>query len=341
MKIALLTSGGDAPGLNAVIRAIVFKANSYGHDVIGFRHGWNGLINNDCTELKKDHVEEIHLLGGTILGTARVNPLSSEELKQRCIDSFRNSGADVLVVIGGDDTLGVANEFNKMNIPVIGVPKTIDNDLNCTDYTFGFDTAINIATECLDRLRTTAKSHDRVMIVEMMGREAGWITLKAGLAGGANFILIPEVPFDVNEICDMIRKRRENGKPFSIIAVAEGSKPHDYDIICDSHEKDGFGHVRLGGIGKFLAHEIEKRTGFDTRVTVLGHLQRGGSPSAFDRVLATTFGVRAIDLIESRDFGKMVALHGTKVVGVPLQEVVAQQKLVSFEDYEIAKSFFG
>ncbi|MBW2994771.1 6-phosphofructokinase [Candidatus Woesearchaeota archaeon] len=341
MKIAILTSGGDAPGLNAVIRAVVFKAMSYGHNVIGFRYGWDGLINQNYIEMNRDDVDEIHLLGGTILGTSRINPLSSEEIKNKCIDNFRQTGADVLVVIGGDDTLGVANELNKIGIPVIGIPKTIDNDLNCTDYTFGFDTAINIATECLDRLRTTAKSHNRVMVVEMMGREAGWITLKAGLAGGANFILIPEVPFDIDEICDMLKKRKENGKPFSIIAVAEGAKPHDYDLIVENHDRDGFGHVRMGGIGKFLSHEIEKRTGFETRVTVLGHLQRGGSPSAFDRVLATTFGVRAIDLVESKDFGKMVALHGTKVVSVPLQEVVAQQKTVSFDEYNIAKSFFG
>jgi len=341
MKIAILTSGGDAPGLNAVIRAIVFKAISYGHQVIGFKYGWDGLINMNYTEIRKEDVDEIHSLGGTIIGTSRTNPLSSEELKQKCIDNFHQSGAEVLVTIGGDDTLNVAYEFYKMGIPVVGIPKTIDNDLSCTDYTFGFDTAINIATECIDRLRTTAKSHNRVMIVEMMGREAGWITLKSGLAGGANFILIPEVPFDINEICDMLQKRRENGKPFSIVAVAEGAKPHDYDVIVESHERDGFGHIKLGGIGKFLAHEIQKRTGFETRVTVLGHLQRGGSPSAFDRVLATAFGVRAMDLIESRDFGKMVALQGTKIVSVSLLDVVAQLKTVSFDDYELAKSFFG
>ena len=341
MKISILTAGGDAPGLNAVVRAVVFKAISYGHQVIGFKYGWSGLINMNYAELRREDVDEIHLLGGTILGTSRVNPLTSEELKQKCLNNFHKLGSDALIVIGGDDTLNVANEFYKMGIPVIGVPKTIDNDLSCTDYTFGFDTAVNIATECLDRLRTTAKSHDRIMIVEMMGREAGWITLKAGIAGGANFILIPEVPFDIDEVCDMLRKRKEEGKPFSIIAVAEGAKPHDYDVIVESHERDGFGHVKLGGIGKFLAHEIEKRSGFETRVSVLGHLQRGGSPSAFDRVLATIFGVRAIDLVESKDFGKMVALKGTKIVAVPLQEVVAQQKTVNFDDYELAKSFFG
>jgi 6-phosphofructokinase 1 len=341
MKIAVLTSGGDAPGLNAVIRAIVFKSQSYGHKVLGFRNGWDGLINMNFTELTKDHVDDIHHLGGTILGTSRVNPLSSEELKQKCIANFRQSGCEALVVIGGDDTLSVANELNKIGVPVVGVPKTIDNDLCCTDYTFGFDTAVNIATEALDRLWTTTKSHNRVMIVEMMGREAGWITLKAGMAGGANFVLIPEVPFDIDEICDMLRKRKENNRPFSVIAVAEGAKPHNYDEIVESHERDGFGHIRLGGIGKFLEHEIEKRTGFETRVVVLGHLQRGGSPSAFDRVLATAFGVCAIDLVETRCFGKMVALQGTNIVSVPLNEAVAQPKLVNFDEYEIAKSFFG
>ncbi|MBW3016990.1 ATP-dependent 6-phosphofructokinase, partial [Candidatus Woesearchaeota archaeon] len=260
---------------------------------------------------------------------------------QKCIDNFHSNNIDALIAIGGDDTIGAANEFYKRGLPIIGVPKTIDNDLNCTDYTFGFDTAINIATECLDRLRTTTKSHDRVMVVEMMGREAGWITLKAGMAGGANFILIPEVPFDIDEICDMIRKRHEKGKDFSLIAVAEGSKPHNYHEMVEDHKKDGFGHVHLGGIGKLLEHEIEKRTGFETRTTVLGHLQRGGSPTAFDRVLATIFGVRAVDLVQCKDFGKMVALQGNTIVSVPMEDAVSQLKLVTFEDYELAKSFFG
>jgi phosphofructokinase-like protein len=341
MKIAVLTSGGDAPGLNAVIRAVVIRASSSGHSVIGFKNGWEGLANFNFTTVKKEDVEDIYSLGGTILGTARLNPLSNEELKQKCIDNFKKSGADALIAIGGDDTLGVAYELYKSGLPVIGVPKTIDNDLSCTDYTFGFDTAVNIATDCMDRLRTTAKSHNRVMVVEMMGREAGWITLKAGIAGGANFILIPEVPFDINEICDMIKKRKEDGKPFSIIAVSEGAKPHNYDEIAESHAKDGFGHIKLGGIGNFLAHELEKRTGFESRVMVLGHLQRGGAPSAFDRVLATSFGMRAMDLFESRDFGKMVALQGTAVISVALKDVVSQLKLVKNEDYNAAKAFFG
>jgi 6-phosphofructokinase 1 len=341
MKIAVLTSGGDAPGLNAVIRAIVFKANQYGHQVLGFRYGWDGLINMNCFELTKEHVDEIHFMGGTILGSSRVNPLSSEELTQKCIENLRQSGSDVLIAIGGDDTLGVANELKKRGVHIVGVPKTIDNDLSCTDYSFGFDTAVNIATECIDRLRTTAKSHNRVMIVEIMGRNAGWITLKAGIAGGAHFILIPEIPFDIDEICDMLRKRNAQGKQFSIITVAEGARPCNYEQISQGDDKDGFGHIRLGGIGKYLETEISKRTGFDTRTTVLGHLQRGGSPTAFDRVLATVFGVRAIDLIETRDFGKMVALQGTKIVAVPLEEVMAQAKKVSEEEYELAKGFFG
>jgi 6-phosphofructokinase 1 len=341
MRIGVLTSGGDAPGLNSVIRAVVVKAASYSHKVIGFKNGWKGLINNDFFELDRDFVEEIQYVGGTVLGSSRENPLLSEETVQKCFDTFKINQLDALVAIGGDDTIGVADAFFKRGMPIVGVPKTIDNDLSCTDYTFGFDTAINIATESLDRLRTTAKSHSRVMVVEMMGREAGWITLKAGIAGGANFILIPEVPFDIDEICDMIRQRAKRERYFSLIAVAEGAKPHDYDEIVESHERDGFGHIRLGGIGKFLAHEIEKRTGIETRVTVLGYLQRGGTPTAFDRSLATIFGVRAVDMIECRDFGKMVALQGTKIVPVPLESAVSQPKLVGFDDYQLAKSFFG
>ncbi len=341
MKLGILTSGGDAPGLNSVIRAAVIKAESYVHTVIGFKNGWKGLMNNDFIPLGRDDVEEIQYVGGTIIGSSRENPLLAEENVAKCFATFRANNLDALIVIGGDDTIGVANVLFKRGMPIVGIPKTIDNDLNCTDYTFGFDTAINIATDCLDRLRTTAKSHSRVMVIEMMGREAGWITLKAGIAGGANFILIPEVPFDIDEICDMIQKRAKRGKYFSLIAVAEGAKPHDYDEIVETHEKDGFGHIRLGGIGKFLAHEIEKRTGVESRVMVLGYLQRGGPPTAFDRSLATIFGVRALDLVECRDFGKMVALQGTKIVSVPLENAVAEPKLVGFDDYQLAKSFFG
>jgi len=344
MRVGILTGGGDAPGLNAVIRAAVRKGiDRYGYEMIGIRRGWAGLLEGDTEPLNLDSVSGILPRGGTILGTSRTNPYKVENGVEKVKDKAKSLGLDALIAIGGEDTLGVANKLVKDGIKhIVGVPKTIDNDISATDFTFGFDTAVNIVTEAIDRLHTTAESHDRALVVEVMGRHAGWIATYGGMAGGADVILIPEEPFDINEVCKLIQNRHKRGKNFSIVVVAEGALPKDaQEFVTKEQTLDAFGHVKLGGIGDVLSKEIEKRTGFETRAVVLGHIQRGGSPTAFDRVLGTRFGIAAIDLVHDKDFGKMVALHGNKIVGVPLEKAVAKLKTVDTELYDIAKVFFG
>lgn len=340
MRIGVLTGGGDCPGLNPVILAIYRKASLHNCEVIGILRGWAGLIENEAVKLTRSMVSGILPKGGTILRTSRTNPYKKKEDVEKVINNYKQMGLDALIAIGGEDTLGVAWKLYKDGLNIVGVPKTIDNDLSGTDCTFGFDSAVNICVEAIDRLHTTAESHDRVMVVELMGRHAGWIALQSGLAGGADVILIPEVPIDIDEVCKVIKKRHDEGKDFSIIAVAEGAQLGDQSII-QSAEKDEFGHVRLGGIGQVLAKEIEKRTGYETRVTVLGHVQRGGSPTAFDRFLGLRFGVKAVELVLAKDFGKMVSLRGTEVISVSLEEAVAKLRTVPKEMYEFAKIFFG
>ncbi|KUO41118.1 MAG: hypothetical protein AVW06_04730 [Hadesarchaea archaeon DG-33-1] len=342
MKVAILTGGGDAPGTNAVIRAVVRKGiDRYGFEIVGIRDGWRGLMDGEVVPLSLNSISGIIQRGGTILGTTRTNPFKREGDVQKILDNVKKLGIDALVVIGGDDTLGVAQKLYEMGLPCVGVPKTIDNDLASTDYTFGFNTAVSIATEALDRLHTTAESHHRVMVVEVMGRHAGWIALEAGLAGGAEYILIPEKPFDIEEVCECIRKRQARGKKFSIIVAAEGAKPAGGERVVHSSEVDEFDHVRLGGVGYLLGKEIEKRMGIETRVVTLGHLQRGGSPTAFDRILATRFGIAAIDLVKDGKFGQMVALRGNGVVSVPLKDATGKLKTADPRLYEIASVFFG
>ena len=342
LKIGILTGGGDCPGLNSVIRAVVRKALLEGFQIIGIKNGWKGLIENDTMLLDINAVSGILPKGGTILGTSRTNPYKKEGDLQKVKDNFKNIGLDALVAIGGEDTLGVASRLVKDGCPnIVGVPKTIDNDLSATDYTFGFDTALNVAMECIDRLHTTAESHHRVMVAEVMGRHAGWIAIEAGIAGGADVILIPELPIDLDEVCNIIQKRHSRGKTFSIVVVAEGAQFRDGTIFTQEQKLDSFGHVRLGGVGENLGEQIEKRTGFETRVSVLGHIQRGGSPTAFDRVLGTRFGVKAVELIKNKKFGKMVALAGTKIIEVSLEEAVKALKTVDLELYNVAKVFFG
>jgi phosphofructokinase-like protein len=343
-KIGILTGGGDCPGLNPVIRAVVRKALLEGYEVIGIKNGWKGLIEANTAKLDLQSVSGILPRGGTILGTSRTNPYKKPEDLSKALANYQALGLYALIVVGGEDTLGVANKLIKEGLNIVGVPKTIDNDLNGTDYTFGFDTAINIATECIDRLHTTAESHHRIMVVEVMGRHAGWIATEAGIAGGADMILIPEIPIDVEDVCQVVKKRHQRGKTFSIIVVAEGAEfksgEEALEVTQDA-KLDAFGHVRLGGIGEMLAQEIEKRTGYETRVTVFGHIQRGGSPTAFDRILGTRFGVKAVDLIKQKKFGQMVSLTGNKIISVSLSEAVKELKTVDMELYEIAKVFFG
>jgi len=342
MKIGILTGGGDCPGENAVIRAVVKKSDKYGYSVIGIKRGWLGLINGEVEPLTNFSVSGILPRGGTILGTSRTNPFKKEEDLQKVMVNIKKFGFDALIAIGGEDTLGVAKRLFDKGINVVGVPKTIDNDLSATDYTFGFDTAVSIATEAIDRLHTTAESHDRVMVIEVMGRHAGWIATIAGIAGGADCILIPEKPFDIKEVCGLVNQRHERGRRFSIIVVAEGAMPvKGTKLVTQDESVDAFGHIKLGGVGNIIGKEIEKRTGFETRVTILGHIQRGGTPSAFDRVLATRYGVAAVDLIKNKEFGKMVALRGNKIVSANLEEAVAKLKTVDLDLYNIAEIFFG
>ncbi|MBI5328514.1 MAG: 6-phosphofructokinase [Deltaproteobacteria bacterium] len=342
MKIGILTGGGDCPGLNAVIRAVVRKAAHYEYDVLGIKDGWMGLIETNVIPLDIRSVSGILSRGGTILGTSRTNPFKSPDTAEKVVNNIKKLGLDVVIGVGGDDTLGVAVKLLKQGIKAIGIPKTIDNDLYGTDFTFGFDTAVSIVTEALDRLHTTTEAHHRAMVVEVMGRHAGWIATYGGLAGGADMILIPEMPFEVEDVCKMVTKRAKEGRGFSIIVVAEGAVSKEIDrYITKDVKKDAFGHVMLGGIGEFLAKEIEKNTGVETRHVVLGHLQRGGSPTAYDRILASRYGVMAVDLINQGKFGRMVALQGNKIIDIPLAEGVKQTKTVDMEIYKVAEVFFG
>jgi ATP-dependent phosphofructokinase / diphosphate-dependent phosphofructokinase len=345
-RVGILTGGGDCPGLNAVIRAVARRCFDRSYEVVGVSDGWRGLVENDLSALTSREVTGILPRGGTILGTSRTNPYKVDGGVDSVLQHFAEAGLDALVAIGGEDTLGVAARlFGEEDFPVVGVPKTIDNDLSATDYTFGFDTAVSIATEAIDRLHTTAESHNRVMVVEVMGRHTGWIAVMSGIAGGADVILIPEQPISVEAACVELRKRHERGKDFSIVVVSEG-----YKLTFDSGEErevtqeatlDQFGHVRLGGVGEQLAREIEERTGFETRVTVLGHVQRGGSPTPRDRVLATRYGLKAADLVHEGKFGRMAALHGDSIVDVSLEEATRELKTVPEDWYEVARAFFG
>jgi ATP-dependent phosphofructokinase / diphosphate-dependent phosphofructokinase len=342
MRVGVLTGGGDCPGLNAVIRAVVRKGTTqHGLEFVGFADGWRGPLENIIVPLGVQEVRGILPRGGTILKSSRTNPFKLDRGVERIKDNLGAHGVDALVAIGGEDTLGVATRLFDLGVNVVGVPKTIDNDLSGTDFTFGFDTAVNIAMEAIDRLHTTAESHHRVLVVEVMGRHAGWIALHSGLAGGANVILIPERPFNIATVCEYVEQRfRSHYSP--IIVVAEGAVPAaGGDMTLQSEELDAFGHVRLGGIGDRLAKEIEKRTGKEARAVVLGHVQRGGTPTAFDRWLATRFGLHAINAVADGDYGKMVALRGTDIVRVPLREGTGALKLVTPEEYAEAEVFFG
>src|SRR5215471_11040672 len=341
MRVGLLTGGGDCPGLNAVIRAAGRRVMTRGGDVVGVREGWKGLVDGLFESLGPREISGLLPRGGTIIGTTRTNPFKLEGGVGNVLDNFRAANLDALVAIGGEDTLGVAARlYAEHDFPVVGVPKTIDNDLSATDYTFGFDTAVSIATEAIDRLHTTAESHNRVMVVEVMGRNTGWIAVMSGIAGGADVVLIPEHPISVEEACDDIRRRHERGKDFSIVVVSEG---YELEGLADESEVDQFGHARLSerGVGAQLAREIEDRTGYETRVTVLGHVQRGGSPTPRDRVLATRYGLKAADLVHEGRFGRMAALHGDSIVDVALEEATAELKTVPDDWYEVARAFFA
>jgi 6-phosphofructokinase 1 len=342
MKVGILSGGGDAPGINAVIRAVVKKGiQKYGYEILGIKDGWTGLLEAQYLSLDLKAASGLLPRGGSILGTSRTNPFKTETGPKKMMKNAKKASVEAVIAIGGDDTLSVADKMGKYGLKCVGVPKTIDNDLAGTDYTFGFNTAVSIATEALDRLHTTAETHHRVIILEVMGRYTGWIALEAGIAGGADIILIPEKPFDIDEVCALIKRRQERGRNFSIIVVAEGAKPKGGVEIVYSESLDEFGHIRLGGIGYYLGKEIEKCLNVETRVVVLGHLQRGGSPTAFDRVLATRFGIAAIDMVHEGKFGYMTAIKGNRIVSVPLKEVVGKRKTVDLELYDIASVFFG
>src|SRR5437899_7619618 len=341
MKVGMLTGGGDCPGLNAVIRAIVRKGSfHYEDEFVGFLEGWRGLLEDKSMPLDLSSVGGILPRGGTILRTSRTNPAKKPDGLDKCIATLEKHNIDALIAIGGDDTLSVAQKLHEKGVKVVGVPKTIDNDLSGTDYTFGFDTAVNVVTEAIDRVHTTAEAHNRVMVVEVMGRDAGWIAIYSGIAGGADVILIPEQPFDVDKVAAKIRMRHARGRYFSIVVVAEGAKfaASNGSPVIQGGEKDEFGHVRLGGIGNTLAQELERRTGFETRTVVLGHIQRGGSPTAFDRVLATRYGLGAIDMIHRGEFGRMAALRGQKILSIPLADATAKNRTV---DQEMMDAAFG
>ncbi len=348
-KIGILTGGGDCPGLNAVIRAVVRKSTRYNYQVLGIRRGWRGLMDYGLTEeLNLDKVSGIIHRGGTILQTSRTNPFKVPDGVKRIIEKKNSLGLSAIIAVGGEDTLSVAAKLHEEGVEVVGVPKTIDNDIWGTDYTFGFDTAVNIAMDAIDRVHTTAESHNRVMIVEVMGRHTGWIAIEAGIAGGADFILIPEKPVDLDKVCDAICKRHQRGRDFSIVVVAEGAKiasgegeKKEEIMVVQNEEKDAFGHVRLGGIGKILATEIQKRTGFESRFVILGYIQRGGTPTAFDRMLGTRFGIAAVDLVHKGEFGKMVTLRGNEIGAIDLKDTVSKTKNIGDDLYEIAEVFFG
>jgi phosphofructokinase-like protein len=339
-KFGALTGGGDCPGLNAVLLGVVRKAISLNHKVLGVRRGWAGMLEKDVMPLDRNAVSGILHRGGTILRTSRTNPCKSDQDMEKVKANYKELELDGLICVGGDDTLGAAYKLFKAGLNTVGVPKTIDNDLSGTDRTFGFDTAVNIATEAIDRLHTTAESHNRVLVVELMGRHAGWITLHAGLAGGADVIMIPEVQMTMEEVCDIIKERHGRGRDFSIIAVAEGASLGG-DFVSKGVPLDEFGHVRLGGLAEIVAKEIEERTGFETRTVVLGHLQRGGSPTAYDRYLGLWFGATAMELADRGEFGKMVSLRGTEFVAVELGEAVEKLRTVDPQQFEKARIFFG
>jgi ATP-dependent phosphofructokinase / diphosphate-dependent phosphofructokinase len=343
MRIGVLTGGGDCPGLNAAIRAIVRKGvDRYGLAVIGFRDGWRGVLENQTSELTLESTRGIIHRGGTILGSSRTNPYKdNEDGSPRIRETVQSLHLDGLIAIGGEDTLGVANKLSSAGLNVIGLPKTIDNDLGGTDMTFGFDTAVQVATDAIDRLHTTAESHHRVLILEVMGRHAGWIALHSGLAGGADVILIPEKPFDIEQVCRLITRRRSRGRYFSIVVVAEGALPVEGTMETVGGTTDAFGHVRLGGIGVRLEKEIEERTGFEARATILGHVQRGGTPTAFDRVLATRLGIAAIDAANAAQWGNMASLRGQKIEMVPLAEAVKELRMVTDAEYAVAEALSG
>jgi phosphofructokinase-like protein len=342
VKVGILSGGGDAPGINAVIRAVVRKGTqNYGYEILGIKDGWAGLLQGEYLSLDLKAVSGLLPKGGSILGTSRTNPFRTENGPKRIMKNAEKADFEGIIVIGGEDTLGVAYKMGKLGLKCVGVPKTIDNDLAGTDYTFGFNTAVTIATEALDRLHTTAETHHRVIILEVMGRYTGWIALEAGLAGGADIILVPEKPFDIDEVCELIKRRQKRGRNFSIIVIAEGAKPKGGVEVVYSESLDEFGHIRFGGIGYYIGKEIEKRLKIETRVVVLGHVQRGGTPTPFDRVLATRFGIAAIDLVHNGKFGHMVAIKGNKIVSIPLEDVVRKRKTVDLELYDIASVFFG
>jgi 6-phosphofructokinase 1 len=343
-RIGILTGGGDCPGLNAVIRGVVRAGvNRHGHEIVGYRYGWAGVLEDNATTLTAQTTAGILHRGGTILGTSRTNPYKGGVDGTALVRAaLERRGVDALIPIGGEDTLGVAGRLSADGVPVVGVPKTIDNDLAGTDVTFGFHTAVQIATDAIDRLHTTAESHNRVIVVEVMGRHAGWIAAYSGIAGGADVILVPERPFDIDEVCERIKRRHAAGRTFSIVVVSEGAEPRDGGgITTAGAQTDAFGHVRLGGIAVELEREIEQRTGFETRMTILGHVQRGGTPIAYDRVLATRFGVRAVEAVSDGAFGTMVALQGTDIVLADLRMAVAEPKLLDPVLYDTAEVFFG
>ena len=342
MRVGVLTGGGDCPGLNAVIRGVVRRGiDAHGFELLGFNYGWAGVIAGEARELTIEATKGILPRGGTILGTSRTNPYKDDGGEERVKASLARLGIDALVPIGGEDTLGVARRLSAAGVPVIGVPKTIDNDLAGTDYTFGFQTAVQIATDAIDRLHTTAESHNRVLVCEVMGRHAGWIATHSGIAGGADVILIPEKPIEIDRVCEhILRRHRSRGVNFSIVVVAEGAKLGGGESKV-TEKLDEFGHIRLGGIGQQIAELIEKKTGYETRATVLGHIQRGGTPTAFDRVLGTRFGVYAADMVAKKEWGKMAALRGTQVASVPLAEATAKLKTVDEAFFGVAEVFFG
>jgi 6-phosphofructokinase 1 len=347
MKIGILTGGGDCPGLNAVIRAVVRKGiTTYGDDIYGILEGWKGLLEGKIEKLDLNKISGILHRGGTIIKTSRTNPYNKDRGEERVKEQMRALELEALIAVGGEDTLGVAAKLFQSGVKVVGVPKTIDNDVSGTDYTFGFDTAVNIAMEAIDRLHTTAESHNRVIVVEVMGRHAGWIAVHSGIAAGADVILIPEKPVDLDQVCRVIKKRHDRGRDFSLVVVAEGAKitteeSKNGKVIVQRTELDQFGHVRLGGVGQFLAEEIERRTGYEARYVILGYIQRGGSPTAFDRVLGTRFGIAAIDLVHQGKFGQMVCLHGNSIKSLPIIETIGKPKLVDEELYGVAEAFFG
>jgi len=333
----MLTGGGDCPGLNAVIRAVVRKGTfHYEDEFVGFMEGWRGVLDDKTMELGLSSVGGILPRGGTILRTSRTNPAKNPDGLRRCAENLKKHECEALIAIGGDDTLSVAQKLFANGVKGVGVPKTIDNDLSGTDFTFGFDTAVNIATEAIDRVHTTAEAHNRVIVVEVMGRDSGWIATYSGIAGGADVILIPEVPFDIDQVAELIRQRHSRGRYFSIVVAAEGAKFAGGNETLPAASLDEFGHARLGGIGATLATEIEKRTGFESRSVVLGHIQRGGSPTAFDRVLATRYGLGAIDMVHRGEFGRMAALRGNKIISIPLAEAIASNRKVDKEILDAA-----